>query len=124
MRQTADFAEKAWIHRTDILPQDVGNGPAVLRVRRNWSRYRIDVDASAGTHVVIADVAWPGWRAYVDGRRVKLESANLAFLGVYVPPGRHRLRLDYLPDAFVRGRAVSFGTIVLLSFIAIWRRRK
>ena len=114
MRQATDFAAKAWIHRTDLLPQDVDNGPASVQVKRDWSRYDIDVNTHSGAHVVIADVAWPGWRAYLDGRRVKIESANLAFLAVYVPEGRHHLRLVYLPDAFVRGRAISFGTILLL----------
>jgi uncharacterized membrane protein YfhO len=45
---------------------------------------------------------------------VKIESANHSFLGVYVPPGRHHLRVVYLPDAFVRGRAISIGTLLLV----------
>jgi hypothetical protein len=122
MRQTTDFAAKAWIHSTDVPPQDVQNGAADLRVKRDWSRYEIDVDARSGAHVVIADVAWPGWRAHLDGRRVKIASANLAFLSIYVPSGRHHLRLAYLPDAFVRGRAISFATLTLLVAIIIFRR--
>ena len=122
MKQATDFAAKAWIHRTALPPQDIDNGQADVHVKRDWSRYDIDVDARSAAHVVIADVAWPGWRAYLDGRRVRLESVNLAFLGVYVPAGRHRLRLVYLPDAFVRGRALALGTIVLLLIFAVRRR--
>jgi hypothetical protein len=119
MKQATDFAAKAWIRRTDLLPQDVDNGQAELHVNRNWSRYDIDVTARSGAHVVVADVAWPGWRAYLDGRRVKLESVNLAFLGVYVPEGRHRVKLVYLPDAFVRGRAISVAALALLIAIGV-----
>jgi hypothetical protein len=122
MRHATDFAAKAWIHSDEILPQDVANGSAELRTSRVGSRYEIDVIAHPGAHVVITDVAWPGWRAYLDGQRVRIDSANLAFLSVYVPEGRHHLRVEYMPDAFVRGRAISFGTILLLLIVFIRRR--
>jgi hypothetical protein len=124
MRQATDFAAKAWIHTLDVLPQDVDNGAAELRVERDGARYEIDIDARSGAHVVITDVGWPGWRAFLDGRRVKIAPANLAFLSVYVPKGRHHLRMIYLPDAFVRGRAISLGTVLLLSIVIIIRRGK
>ena len=117
MRQATDFAAKAWIHSTDVLPQDVDNGSADLHLQRDGARYEIDVVAHSAARVVITDVAWPGWRAYLDGRRVKLETANLAFLSVYVPTGRHHLRVVYLPEAFVRGRAISFATLALLLIV-------
>jgi hypothetical protein len=124
MRQATDFGAKAWIHSDEVMPQDVDNGQAALKVRRVGSRYEVDVDARSGSHIVIADVGWPGWRAYVDGRRVKIATANLAFLAVYVPQGRHRLRLVYLPDAFVRGRAISFGTLAVLLIVTALRARR
>ena len=122
MRHATDFAAKAWIHSDDVPPQDVANGSAELRTTRVGSRYEIDVVARSGSHIVIADVAWPGWRAYLDGQRVRIDSANLAFLSLYVPEGRHHLRVEYLPDAFVRGRAISFGTILLWAIVFIRKR--
>jgi hypothetical protein len=122
MLRATDFAEKAWIHDTEVLAQDVANGEADLKVRREGSRYEIDVAARSACRVVITDVGWPGWRAYLDGRRVKTSTANLAFLSVYVPEGKHHLRLVYLPEAFVRGRAISFATILVLSGAIVVRR--
>jgi len=126
MLQATDFAEKAWIYANDVGPLHAGNGQAELQVRRVGSRYEIDVDARSACRIVISDVSWPGWRAYIDGRRVKMAPANLAFLSVYVPEGRHHLRVVYLPDAFVRGRAISFGTVFLLGIAGIrrWRVRR
>jgi len=122
MLQPTDFAEKAWIYAPEVIPQDMGNGEAHLRVSRVGSRYEIDADARSGCHIVISDVGWPGWRAYVDGRRVKIHPANLAFLSVYVPQGKHHLRLVYLPDAFVRGRAISVATLLILLVVIPARR--
>ncbi len=125
MLQAADFAEKAWIYSTEVMPQDVPNGEADLQVRRAGSRYEIGVAARSPVRIVITDVGWPGWRAYLDGQRVKTSTANLAFLSVYVPEGTHHLRIVYLPDAFTRGRAISFATLLVLSAaIAVRRLRR
>jgi len=64
--------------------------------------------------MVVSEPAWKGWRAYVDGRRVELRIANIAFLGVHVPAGNHVVRVVYLPDAFVIGRTISAITLLLL----------
>ena len=71
----------------------------------------------------MSETAWKGWRAYVDGRRVKIQRANAALLGVYVPAGKHRLRLRYWPQSFVVGRAVSAGALLAIVAFAIVRRR-
>ena len=122
MLLAGDFAEKAWVHSTEVMPQDVPNGEADLQVRRVGSRYEIDVTARSPVRIVVTDAGWPGWRAYLDGRRVKTSTANLAFLSVYVPEGTHHIRLVYLPDAFVRGRAISFATLLVLSAAIVVRR--
>ncbi|HEX2120715.1 MAG TPA: YfhO family protein, partial [Thermoanaerobaculia bacterium] len=119
MQAATDFAETAWIYTRAMPTQTVDNGEAALQVRRAGARYEIDADVRSGCRIVISEVAWPGWRAYLDGRRVKLDRANHAFLAVYVPEGRHRLRVVYLPDAFVIGRAISFATLLLLAIAAI-----
>ena len=60
---------------------------------------------------MISEASWPGWRVMIDDQRAKLERANRAFLAFYVPPGRHHIRVVYLPDAFVIGRAISLAGI-------------
>jgi uncharacterized membrane protein YfhO len=76
--------------------------------------------------VVISDAAWNGWCAYLDGRRTKIVRANHAFLGVYVPAGRHTIRLIYLPQSFVVGRWITFATMAMIVLFCIgrtWVRR-
>ena len=63
---------------------------------------------------MITEPAWDGWRVYIDDRRVEHFYANAAFIGVYVPSGGHRIRLTFLPQSFVRGRAISLSTLALL----------
>jgi uncharacterized membrane protein YfhO len=74
--------------------------------------------------VVISQANWRGWRAYIDGRRASLFPANHAFLSVYVPKGRHTLRLSFRPKSFVVGRAATAGTLLLLAVIILVHRRR
>ncbi|MCD4779644.1 MAG: YfhO family protein [Candidatus Omnitrophica bacterium] len=41
--------------------------------------------------VVYNDCYYPGWRVFVDGREVPLYRGNIAFKGVWVPAGPHRV---------------------------------
>jgi len=114
MSAATDFADEAWIVTHDVPPQLIDNGQATLQTQRIGSRYEIDAEVHSASRIVVTESAWPGWRAYIDGRRVKLESANRAFLSMYVPAGHHHVQVIYLPDAFVRGRVISVGTLALI----------
>jgi hypothetical protein len=125
MSAATDFTDEAWILTHETPPQLVENGSATLQVHRIGTRYEIDAVVHSPCRIVLSEAGWPGWRAYVDNRRVKIEQANRAFLSVYVPAGRHHLQVIYLPDAFVNGRAISIGTLSLLSVglgVRRWRK--
>jgi uncharacterized membrane protein YfhO len=83
--------------------------------------YDLDATMQHAGWVIISETAWRGWRAYIDGRRVQYRIANHAFIGVHVPEGHHRVRLIFIPEAFTRGRAISFGTLALLAISALTR---
>jgi len=127
MSHATDFSDVAWIYSRETPPHDEDNGNATLDVHRVGSRYEIDANVANGARIIISEASWPGWRAYVDDHRVKLDRANRAFLGLFVPQGKHHIRVVYLPDAFVRGRAISLMTLLCMllnhAFNAIRRRR-
>jgi hypothetical protein len=113
MAAGADFAELSWLGINDqVHERDNGTGEAAI-TRRGQS-LTMDVTKHGDGFLVISQTAWNGWRAYLDGERVTIIRANHAFLGVYVPDGRHSLVLRYLPQSFVTGRAISLSTVVLL----------
>jgi hypothetical protein len=125
MAQETDFANVAWIYTTDIPPHTAPNGAAQLQVRRVGTRYEIQTDSATDSRIVITESSWPGWRAYINGRRVKMQLANHAFLSIGVPAGKHEVRVVYLPQEFVQGRAVSLATVGMLGIAAfVYRRRR
>jgi len=118
MKTAADFAEIAWIEGVGEGP----NGAGRIAVAREGSGLRLDAVMDKPGYVVVTQTAWPGWRAYVDGRRVRTLRANYAFLAVYVPEGRHEVRLRYLPQSFVAGRTISVAVAALILLLFLIRR--
>jgi hypothetical protein len=114
MAIATDFAEEAWV-LAQGPPRMIENGEATIHVQRHGSRFDIDADARTASRIVISEAGWPGWRASIDGERGTIEQANRAFLSIPIPAGHHHVRLTYLPDAYVQGRAISIGTLALLA---------
>lgn len=124
MSQATDFSERAWIETRVYPPHDIANGPGTLVTRREGTGFVIDATMERDGWIVISETAWKGWRAYVDGERSRLHYANHAFLGVFVPKGRHTVRVVYVPEMFTRGRNVTLLTIAGLVVFFVMRRRR
>lgn len=79
---------------------------------------RVRVDAAGAGYVVVADPPTAGWHAEVDGRPAELVSADHAGTAVFVDAGEHEVVLEYVPDGWHMGLAV---TGMCLAFaIALW----
>jgi hypothetical protein len=121
--QQTDHSDIAWLS-ADVTPYERENGPGRVRIAEYspGGRYLLDAAMERDGWIVLSETAWKGWRAYVDGRRVAMQTANASFLAVHVPPGRHSVRVVYWPESFVTGRAISFATLAALVVFAIARR--
>ena len=125
MNGETDFANRAWITAPHYEPHEIANGPGTVALRRDGlSAYDMDVSMELDGWVVVSDSHWPGWRAYIDGRRVEILDANHAFIGIFVPKGNHRLRLMYRPESFTRGRNITAATLLALVALGLHHRFK
>jgi len=124
MREATDFRERSWI-AADGSTYERDNGPGTLAsIRPRKLGFRVDADMQRDGWMVVSQTDWNGWRVYVDGRRIRHQRANHAFVGVYLPAGRHTVRLTFMPQSFVIGRAISFATIGILALVTLIRRRR
>ena len=69
--------------------------PGSLSYGRNDVSLAVETDRNSV--LVLHDIYYPGWEAYVDGERRPILRANLLFRGVEVPPGRHRVEFRFRP---------------------------
>lgn len=65
-------------------------------VRRDAIEFDITVPARG--HVVVNEVHYPGWRAWVDGAEARVERANVLARAVAVTPGQHHVRMRFEPS--------------------------
>jgi hypothetical protein len=111
--------------REIVLPE----GPAVTRpagfrgvvriARESASSLRLEAELTADGYVVLVDGYDPGWRAWLDGRRVPLLRANVAFRAVGVSAGRHVVEMAYRPAAALVGVVVSAITCLALLVVSL-----
>ncbi len=71
----------------------------------------LELAPASRAFLVISEIWHPGWRARLDGRPVRLQRANLALMGLWVPPGPHRLTLEFRPLLWKTGLALSLACL-------------
>jgi len=100
----------------EVLGMDYPNPNEVL----------LEVKASASGFLLLSDVFYPGWRAFIDGQEVPVLRANYLFRALALPPGNHRVRFVFRPTAWEVTLAISLLTwlaIAGVGSVAILRAR-
>ena len=125
LRRIRDFAAEGLVDGLSGGGPEAENGPADVRITRyGRGELALEIDATRGTIVGTSIPRWPGWKLTLDGRDAPLVGYNHAFLGFRVPVGRHKAELEYRPDGFSRGAAISGLSLALSLFLlALGRRR-
>lgn len=92
---------------------------------RSANRLELDVQASAPGLLVISEVWYPGWRAWVDGEPAPVIRADFVLRAVPIAEsGRHTVRLVYAPTWFYAGAAISAATVLAHGILlAVGRKR-
>jgi hypothetical protein len=92
--------------------------------RTNAAAFDASVPAGPASVVVLSLVQDGGWTARDENGRLPVHLANGPFLAVEVPPGAHRVRLDYTPPGWRSGTAVSGAAVLALSAMGVFHRRR
>jgi hypothetical protein len=70
-----------------------------------------------------SELYYPGWNAYIDGKKTVIWEGNLAFRTIYVPSGTHIITYRYIPFIVFAGMALSTITIIFCAAL-LWRSQK
>ena len=92
----------------EVLPTDEAETVSILSYQPN--EILLDVNVAAPGYLVLSEVYYPGWRAYVDGREEVIWRANYTFRAIHLEPGSHRVRFLFAPLAWKVGLGVSLVT--------------
>lgn len=92
----------------NVLPTDEAETVNIVSYQPN--EILLDVTVTASGYLVLSEVYYPGWRAYVDGREGVIRRANYTFRAVHLEPGSHRVRFLFAPLAWKVGLGISLAT--------------
>lgn len=59
--------------------------------------------------LVVGEVYYPEWHAYIDGKEVETHKTNYLLRGVVVPAGAHVVEFRFASPAFETGRTISIA---------------
>ena len=130
VRGRADFVEKltsgrhtpgvAFVMRPAFTPA----AGVVRGVQETSSTAALDVESFGQGFLVMSVTRHKYWDVRVDGQRVPTVPTNIAYQGVVVTPGRHRLTMVYRNSLVQIGLGITGACSALLLALAIfWRPR-
>jgi Bacterial membrane protein YfhO/Dolichyl-phosphate-mannose-protein mannosyltransferase len=97
--------------------------PAEVKVTR-YEPQRIELqtrNANSG-FLVLSEIYYRGWEAWVDGQRTPVERVNYNLRGIILPAGDHRVEFVFRASSFRNGAVYSLlGILLLLSGVGARR---
>ena len=118
---TEDFGPRA----IRIPPIGDTAGAEVRVLRYEPQRISLETRQPQPGFMVLSEIYYRGWEAWVDGQRVPVERVNYALRGVALPPGSHRIEMIFRAHSFRTGAVYSaLGAGALFACALIGRRRR
>ena len=116
-----DFRQTAITERPVTLPDSgaLGVGDQVTVVHYEPDSIDLSVQSAGPALLVASENYYPGWKAWLDGKATEIYLTDIAFRGVAVPAGSHRLRMEFRPAVFPLSMGISLVTAIAL--LMLWR---
>ncbi|MFQ5483588.1 MAG: hypothetical protein ACE5ER_12620, partial [Nitrospinaceae bacterium] len=108
---------------TEDGPGELGAG-AVTFLEVQPARTVLRVESAKKQFLLLSDSFFPGWEAEVDGTRVEILRANLAYRAIVMPAGGHEVVFTYRPGSFTLGLGITCLTLVLVGAGWLWETRQ
>ena len=111
--------QRAWF---DSPAGDINQAADRKVLITSWESDKIELSTHGEGKVILSEVAYPGWRAWVDGKEVQIEVADGLLRGVTLPPGAHQVIFRFLPASVFLGLALAAGAWAVVVSGRWWGR--
>ncbi len=113
-----DFGSRA----ITLPPVGEAAGAEVKITRYEPHRIELETRHSQAGFLLLSEIYYRGWDAWVDGKKTPVERVNYALRGIAVPPGEHHIEFVFRAPTFRDGALYSaLGLIVLLVGLVVER---
>ncbi len=122
--ETALLEKEDFGNRPVTLPEigDTANSEAKV-IKYEPNRIELATRNSQPGFLVLSEIYYRGWEAWIDGQRAPVEKINYTLRGLAIPAGNHRIEFVYRAHSFRNGAAYSLLGVVLLILGGIFGNR-
>jgi Bacterial membrane protein YfhO len=97
------------------LPVVGDPGEAEAKITRSEPhRIELQTRTQKTGFLVLSEIHYPGWEAFVDGRPTPIERVDYVLRGISVPQGEHRVEFAFRSSSFRSGMACALTGFALL----------
>ncbi len=109
-----DHRSTAVIEQPLVLPQPQSQPHSQVRVTsyRN-NRIELAVETSHDGFLVLSEIFYPGWKAYIDGVETPIYRTDYNLRGMPVPAGTHTIDVRFEPATFSNGMWITLTTLTI-----------
>jgi len=94
-------------------------------ISQNPNKITIQINAGADGWLVVSEVWYPGWDAYIDNQLAVSYPANYLFRTIEIPAGKHTVVWEYRPTSFRIGLVVTLSSVLCLLYVLwVYQNRK
>jgi hypothetical protein len=116
--QSPDFDHRT----TAVLEKEPGCAPSVpdsadadsVRITGYENNaIALNVHAAADGLLVLSEIYYPGWKAFVDGKETEVFRTDYHLRSLCVPRGTHRVEVRFAPASFERGGIITLAALLV-----------
>ncbi len=93
-------------------------GQKIQVQQKDVNTVTMDVTTEKKGLLILTDLAYPGWKVFVDDKSAKSLVVDGMFRGVDIPAGTHRVQWKFRPRSVWWGAIISLVTLLILAGIA------
>ena len=115
--ENLDARPRAWVEGAS---PEVPHHPAELL---EWTPNQILLRTEGPGHLLLSEVAYPGWQVWLDGQHVEMQTVYGLLRGVELPAGEHQVRFGFRPLSLWAGLLVASLAWVILFYYWVKKPR-
>ena len=77
------------------------------------NKINLDVETSENGFLLLSEVYYPAWKAYVDGIETEIYRTDYSMRSIYLEKGNHKVEFIYESDTFKTGMYITFVSLGL-----------
>lgn len=120
--ETAEKVRRTGFSRN--LPPESGTISEASITTRTPTSFVVETNSDKNSLLMLSEMAYPGWKAKVDGLETDLLRADYNLRVVQVAAGKHIVELRYWPGSLTKGAIISLMTALCLLGVLFWESRR